>query len=89
MANTRLEMRVPKEIKELAEKSSVLLGNASLTEFVIQAIREKATRALVESNSITLTNQQFDMFMKASQNSEKPSKKLLKSAGKFDDHGYK
>ncbi|MFV2057889.1 MAG: DUF1778 domain-containing protein [Thiohalomonadales bacterium] len=89
MATTRLEMRVPQEIKELAEKSSALLGNASLTEFVIQAIREKASRVLTEANVITLSNQQFDVFMAACEHSGKPSKQLLEAAKTFDDAGYK
>ena len=89
MATTRLEMRIPQEIKELAEKSSALLGNASLTEFVVQAIREKATRALTEANTITLYNQQFDVFMATCENPEKPSKQLLRAAKAFDDAGYK
>lgn len=89
MATTRLEMRVPLEIKELAEKSSALLGNASLTEFVVQAIREKATQVLTQANTIELSNQQFDAFMTACQNPGKPGKKLLKAAMVFDDSGYK
>lgn len=89
MATTRLEMRVPQEIKELAEKSSALLGNASLTEFVVQAIREKATRVLNEANAISLSSQQFDAFMAACENPDKPSKQLEDAAKAFDDSGYK
>jgi len=81
MATTRLDMRVPLEIKELAEKSSALLGSASLTEFVVQAIREKATRVLAEANAITLSNQQFDAFMTACQHP-------LDATKRFDEAGY-
>jgi len=80
---------VPKEIKNMAEKSSTLLGNTNLTEFGVQAIRGKATQVLKESNAIALSNQQFDDFMAVCKNPGKPSNKLLKAAKSFDDTGYK
>jgi len=89
MSTARLEMRVPKEIKELAEKSSALTGSTSLTEFIIQAIREKAGRVISEQNTIELSARSFDRFMVACEKAGKPSKELRKAAKRFDDAGYK
>jgi len=84
----RLEMRIPKNIKELAEKSSALAGNSSITEFVIQAIREKSNRVMNEQNSISLSAKTFDSFMDACEKASTPSSKMKATAKRFDDEGY-
>lgn len=85
----RIEMRVDPNIKKLAERASVTLGFASLTEYVTQLIRENAPKVLEEETSIVLANDQFDRFVEACNDTElKPSQRILDAAKRLDAEGY-
>ncbi len=85
----RIEMRVDTETKLLAERASVALGCASLTEFVTRLIREKAPEILEQQNTIHMMSDHFDQFVAACNNVDHlPSDKILVAARRLDSEGY-
>jgi len=85
----RIEMRIDADVKSMAERASVAMGCASLTEFVTRLIREHAPAILKEQAVIELTNAQFDQFLAiCNDQTLKPSHPLLAAAKRLDDEGY-
>jgi uncharacterized protein (DUF1778 family) len=85
----RIEMRVDVSIKQLAERASAASGCASLTEFITQLIRENAPKILESETVITATNDQFDHFMAACEDTERnPSDRIMETAKRLDAEGY-
>jgi uncharacterized protein (DUF1778 family) len=82
-------MRVDPDIKIEAERASALLGMKSLTEFVTQAVHEKAQKVIQAQERLTLTNDVFDRFFSACEAETKPSGKLQALAEKVDKKGFK
>lgn len=64
-ANARIDLRLPPEIKAMAQKASSLAGSTNLSEFVVQAIREKSMQIMTEMQNITLESEAFDKFWQA------------------------
>ena len=75
----RLDVRLDPDIKELAARASALVGSNNLSDFVVQAIREKASRAIEEADVVRLNTAAFDAF-KATCESEAPENKALQDA---------
>lgn len=75
--DARLDLRLDPEIKQLATRASQLAGSRSLSEFVIQAIREKATRVMEEAEVIRLSNDAFDAFWQACEAPTQPNDALI------------
>jgi uncharacterized protein (DUF1778 family) len=85
----RIEMRVDPEIKQLAERASVALGCASMTEYVTNLIRENAPKTLRQQTEMEVTNAQFDRFMAICSDTERrPSERILEAAKRLDTEGY-
>lgn len=85
----RIEMRVDADIKQLAERASVALGCASLTEYITGLIRENAPKTLQHEATIQVTNAQFDHFIEVCNDLErKPSTKISDAAKRLDTEGY-
>jgi len=85
----RIEMRIDADIKTLAERASVAMGCASLTEFVTRLIREHAPAILKEQATIELTNAQFDQFIAVCNDQTlQPSHSLVVAAKRLDNEGY-
>ncbi len=85
----RIEMRVDADIKQLAERASVALGCASLTEFITSLIRDHAPAILQQEASIRLTNAQFDHFTAICNDTErKPSSRIIDAAKRLDAEGF-
>lgn len=76
-SNARMDFRVDPAIKELATRASALVGSHSLTEFVIQAIREKSMKVIEECEVITISNRSFDAFVAACEAPPAPNERLL------------
>lgn len=72
----RLDLRLDPEIKQLASRASALCGARSLSEFVIQAVREKAARVMEETETLRLNNQAFDAFWNACEAAPAPNAAL-------------
>ncbi|WP_417500967.1 DUF1778 domain-containing protein [Marinobacter sp.] len=75
--NARMDLRVDPAIKDLATRASALLGSRSLSEFVIQAIREKATRVIEECEVISVSNQSYNAFVAACEAPPEPNAALM------------
>ena len=93
MANSarkeRLEMRIDAETKSLAERASAALGCASVTEYITRLIRQDAPEILRQQAAIKVTNDQFDAFMVACQDtSTAPSARILEAARRLDQEGF-
>ena len=58
----RLELRLDPDIKNLAMQASALVGSKNLSDFVVQAIREKASRAIEGSEVVPLNGEAFAAF---------------------------
>lgn len=78
-AAARLDLRLDPEIKQLASRASALSGSRSLSEFVIQAVREKTARVMEETEVLRLGNAAFDAFWAACETAPAPNK-VLKAA---------
>lgn len=88
-ATARIEMRVSPDIKMEAERAATLLGMKSLTEFITQAVHEKAQAVIQEQQRLILSNDVFDQFFAACQADAKPSQALRALAEKVDKQGFK
>lgn len=76
-ASTRVDLRMDPTVKELAMRASALIGSKSLSEFVIQAIREKSARVIEEAEVIRLNSEAFNGFMAACEADANPNEALL------------
>lgn len=72
-----MDLRMDPTVKELATRASALIGSKSLSEFVVQAIREKSTRVIEEAEVIRLNNEAFNGFMAACEAETDPNEALL------------
>lgn len=77
--SARLDLRIDPAIKELAARASALTGSHSLSEFVIQAIREKSVRVIEEAEVYRLNSQSFDAFVAACEAAPAPNEALLRA----------
>tara|TARA_R110002072_G_scaffold269868_3_gene429481 strand:- start:20068 stop:20397 length:330 start_codon:yes stop_codon:yes gene_type:complete len=75
-ADARIDLRLSPEIKALAQRASSLAGTGTLSEFVIQAVREKSLRIMTEMQTITLENNAFDSFWAACEQACPPNQAL-------------
>ncbi|MDX8405384.1 MAG: DUF1778 domain-containing protein [Mariprofundus sp.] len=87
-ATARLDMRLQSSLKQEAERAAALVGARSLTEFVVQAIREKTATVLDEKERIVLTGRDFDVFIAACEEATMPCSGLKKAAAKHDEQGF-
>jgi uncharacterized protein (DUF1778 family) len=88
VANQRIEMRVDLETKQIAERAAAALGCTSLTDYITRLIREYSPVIIQQQTEIKLSNQQFDRFIKACQDSSlKPSAEILSAAKLLDTEG--
>jgi uncharacterized protein (DUF1778 family) len=64
-ADARIDLRLSPDIKMLAQRASSIAGTGNLSEFVIQAIREKSLQVMNEMQVISLDADAFDNFRAA------------------------
>lgn len=75
--NARMDLRVEPTIKDLAKRASALIGSRSFSEFVSQAVREKATKVIEEYEVINVSHQSYDAFVAACEAPPAPNAALL------------
>ena len=83
----RIEARFSAELKALAERAALASGY-TLTDYLAVLVRNDAPKRLKAQRELTLTNEQFDNFIKVCEAAPKPSKKLLDAAQKLDQEGF-
>ena len=89
VASQRIDMRVDTETKQIAERAAAALGCSSLTEYITRLIKENSPRIIQQQTEIKLTNQQFDSFIRACEDTHlKPSSEILAAAKLLDTEGF-
>ena len=78
----RLEARISAEQKDLFQRAASLQGR-TLTEFVIDSVREKAESVVREQELITLSAMDRKIFVNALLAVPDPSKKLRNAAERY------
>jgi len=80
MANTRLDIRLDRNIKDKAEKAAALLGLSSLTEYIVRLMDQDATQVIAQYENMAVEDNLFDRFMQACENAPPPNQALLDAA---------
>jgi uncharacterized protein (DUF1778 family) len=78
----RIELRVTSDIKLLAEHAAALTG-LSLTDFVIQSIREMAEQVIEQQQIIRLSAQDSMIFADVVLNQHEPNEALKAAADRY------
>lgn len=84
----RMNFRLAREDKELAERACVASGQ-SMTEYIVDLIRKDAPEVLKRQATIAVTNAQFDDFMAVCNDKTLvPSPRILEAARQLDQKGF-
>lgn len=75
MRKDRLEIRTSSQERRQFEEAAQLLG-MNLSEFLRRTALEKSGEVIRKNNSIILSNEDRDAFLKALENPPEPNKKL-------------
>ena len=78
----RLNCRVSVVIKQRAEEAAEMLGQ-SMTDFTETALAEKAQQVFSRFGSITLSQRDFEQFVKVINNPPAPTAALRKAAAEY------
>jgi uncharacterized protein (DUF1778 family) len=80
MTTTRIEMRVPEDLKALVERAASVAGQ-SLTTFAVSTLVERAHQVLAQHETTVLSARDREVFLHALD--EKPNPALHKAAARF------
>jgi len=78
----RLEARVPREQKKFFQHAAELRG-VTLTDFVIGALQEAATKAVEDHTMIKLAAEEQKIFVDALMNPPAPNEALQQAAERY------
>ena len=78
----RIDCRVNSESKQLFARAAKIAG-LSVTAFMVEAARERATRVITEHERLVLNDQARDVFMDALSNPPAPNARLRAAADKY------
>ena len=81
--SARLEARIPLELKELLEEAAPLAGHSSVTDYLVQTIRENATRTVEAARLSRLNRQESSVFVRSLLRPAAPNRHLRAA---FDLH---
>lgn len=82
----RFDTRLPREQKLFFEKAAALGGYRNLTEFIVQAVNEKAKDIIKEHEQIIRSERDSEIFFNAIVAPAKPNASLRKAAEKHRSH---
>ncbi|OKS84560.1 type II toxin-antitoxin system TacA family antitoxin [Mucilaginibacter polytrichastri] len=82
-AKARFDAKIPKVQKELFEYAASLGGFRTLTDFIINAVQEKASAIIQEHNTIIASEKDREIFFNALMNPSGPNQKLKDAAEKY------
>jgi hypothetical protein len=88
--SSRIDMKIDPETKQLAERAAAACGQ-SLSSYLLTLIRRDAPKVLFEQQQITLTNRQYDDFIRACETPAAEwtlSEKLAQAAAQLDEQGF-
>ena len=75
-STARLEARIPSELKILIETAAPLAGHTSVTDYLVQALRESASRTVEQSRLSRLDAEQSETFVRSLLNPASPTPAL-------------
>lgn len=78
----RIDLRTSPEIKELIVRAAATAG-VSLSAFLIASAQDRAKQVLAESETLTLSPRDWDVFFTALDNTDKPRPKLEAAATEY------
>ena len=79
----RFDAKIPKVQKELFEYAANLGGFRTLTDFIINAVQEKANAIIEEHNTILASEKDREIFFDALMNPQGPNQKLRDAAERY------
>jgi uncharacterized protein (DUF1778 family) len=79
---SRLEARIPSELKRRLEYAASLRGS-SLTEFVVQSAQEAASRTIREHEVLSLSEEARVAFAEFMLNPPRPNRRALAAARRY------
>lgn len=81
---TRFDTRLPKEQKLFFEKAAQIGGFRNLTDFIISAVQEKATKIIREREIILASERDNEIFFNAILSSDKPNNELISASEEYN-----
>jgi uncharacterized protein (DUF1778 family) len=79
----KFDTSMTEELKDLLVAAARVSGFNTMTEFVLQASREKAIEVMKERETILATEQDKKIFFRSIVNPPPPNKRLRKAAEKY------
>ncbi len=61
----RLEARIPSDLKDIIETAAILAGHTSVTDYLVQTLRESASRIVEDSRRSRLEASESSAFVRA------------------------
>ena len=78
----RIDLRTSSEIKKLISRAAATAG-VSLSAFLIASAQERAKQILIESETLSLSPRDWNVFFTAMDNTDKPRPKLDAAASEY------
>lgn len=79
---SRLNFRLPNELKERIEKAAIVSG-LTVTDFAINTLANSADEVLEKHQTRILSNKDRDIFLEMLENPPKPNESLLKAVKEY------
>jgi uncharacterized protein (DUF1778 family) len=80
---SRFDAKIPRLQKELFEYAASLGGFRTLTDFIINAVQEKANAIIQEHNTILASEKDRELFFDALMHPPGPNQKLRDAAERY------
>ena len=81
--HARFDTRLPKMQKQFFEKAAELGGYRNLTDFVIQAVQEKAKEIIKEREQIIASEKDCELFFNEITKPKSPNKSLCRAVDRY------
>ena len=79
---SRLNFRLPIELKERIEKAAIISG-VTVTDFAVNILANSADEVLEKHQTRTLSNKDRDIFLEMLENPPQPNEALLNAVKEF------
>ena len=79
----RFDTRLPKEQKQFFEKAAMLGGYRNLTDFIVQAVQEKAKEIIRDRELIVTSERDCEVFFAEITKPMSPNKSLIQAFDKY------
>lgn len=80
----RFDIRLPKKQKQFFEKAALLGEYRNLTDFIVQAVQEKAKEIIKEREQIITSERDSEIFFSEIMKSCAPNKSLRQAVDKYN-----